>query len=574
MQLGLSFAAWLLLAAPLGSLAGATLSDPEIDRYNVRISTQTFSGLYQFTTNTLLVETAEAIQDLGTDTIKLYLASNFPGKYGINLPANVTNLVTLVRDEPSCRRVMDMPFKNYVAWIYPFAYWWPFDGYSASERSSEYKEVYDLTRYFLTNYNNSGKTFYLGHWEGDGYLTGGDWTTNPTPTMVQGFIDCLNNRQKAIDDAKAATGHTNVNVFCYAEANRVRDAMLNGPASNQRMINAVVPNVTNLDYLSYSSYDAQNLSTANLYATLDYMETKLPTNKVSVIPGERIWIGEYGFANSGNTPAQQEPPTRAYIQRLLNYGRKSIPFILFWEIYNNEPGRNFCLIDSNNVKVASWYLHERFINNSRMKCAQFKETNGRIPTDAEFVSLVSPMLDQPFPAPLSLVVSNLAGTLLSVSSARVSGSVAQGIYGSDGAAMRLYWGRQDGAADRNAWEQSLPLGVNTNFNAVTLVATLGNLAQNTNYFFRFYASNSIGEAWAPSSGQFSTVTLNPSAFAYRMKIRFTGYDRGEPLQNFPCLINLGTNLPGFSYQQFASPTGSDLRITDSGGLVPILHEID
>ena len=33
----------------------------------------------------------------------------------------------------------------------------------------------------------------------------------------------------------------------------------------------VIPYVTNLDYLSYSSYDAQKLSAANLYATLNYM---------------------------------------------------------------------------------------------------------------------------------------------------------------------------------------------------------------------------------------------------------------------------------------------------------------
>jgi len=38
--------------------AGASLSDPAVDAYNVRVGTQTFAGLYQFTTNTLLVETA------------------------------------------------------------------------------------------------------------------------------------------------------------------------------------------------------------------------------------------------------------------------------------------------------------------------------------------------------------------------------------------------------------------------------------------------------------------------------------------------------------------------------------
>jgi hypothetical protein len=59
-----------------------------------------------------------------------------------------------------------------------------------------------------------------------------------------------------------------------------------------------------------------------------------------------------------------------------------------------------------------------------------------------------------------------------------------------------------------------------------------------------------------------------------MKIVLSGYDRGEALLNFPVLINLGTNLPGFSYHQFASPTGGDLRFTDAGGVSPIPFEID
>ena len=575
--LGPLMLALFVMAFPTTARSGS-LNDPEVDRYNVRIGTQTFSGLYHFTTNTLLVETANAIHDMGSDTIKMFLASGYPGKYGITLGPKITNLVTLARDEPSCRHVLDMPFRNYVAWTYPFAYWWPFDGYSASERSSEYKEFYDLTRYFLTNYNNSGKTFYLGHWEGDGYLTGGDWSTNPTPTMVQGFIDCLNNRQKAIDDAKAATGYTNVNVYCYAEANRVRDAMLNGPSSNIRMINAVVPYVTNLDYLSYSSYDAQRLNTANLYSTLDYMEAHLPTNKVSAIAGERIWIGEYGFANAGDSPAAQEPETRAYIQRLLNYGHQAIPFILFWEIYDNETNTDgsykyFYLIDPNNNKAPCYDLHQRFINNARLAVGRFKETNGRVPNNSEFITLVSPMLDQPLPPLSGMSYSNVLGTLLTPTSGLVSGTFAQGIYGDDFATMGLFWGPQDGGTNRASWEHSLSFGPNTNWNPRTVIATLTNLLSNTNYSFRFYASNATGEVWAPVK-TISTIAVNPAAFAYRMKISFNGYYRGEVLANFPVAILLGTNLPGFSYQEFASRTGGDLRLTDSSGLLPIQYEID
>ena len=410
---GFGFGIWrlMLLLVGLGAAnlaSAATLSDPAVDSYNTRVGTETFSGLYKFTASTLLVETAKAITNIGTDTIKLYMGHNTSGQSGVTLGSNITNLLTLARDEPSYRQVLDMPFRRFIMWEYPFSNPdAPFqDGnYTSTEQANDYREMYDLTRYLLTNYNHTAKSFYLGHWEGDGYLSVNNWSTNPSAAVVTGMILWENVRQKAVDDAKASTSYSNVNVFYYAEANRVRDAMNNGPTNNVRMINAVIPYVTNLDYVSYSSYDGMNLSASSLYSTLDYMQAHLPTNKAGLVSGERMWIGEYGWG--GNTTDSQEPLNRSYIQRLLgwNSGGQCLQFILFWEIYDNEVAKNFCLIDSNNVQTASWYLHQRFINQGRLLTAQFKETNGRLPTDTEFSSLMTPLLNQPLPAPVNLTRS-------------------------------------------------------------------------------------------------------------------------------------------------------------------------
>jgi hypothetical protein len=567
----------LIAGLGVGSLAsGAPLSDPAVDSYNTRVGTETFSGLYKFSTNTLLVETAQAITNLGSDTIKFYMGHNTSGQSGVTLTSNVTNLLTLARDEPSYRRVLDMPFRHLIIWEYPLSNPdAPFqDGnYTITEQANDYREMYDLTRYFLTNYNGSGKTFYLGHWEGDGYLNVNNWTTNPSAAVVSGMILWENTRQKAVDDAKASTSSSNVNVFYYAEANRVRDAMLNGPTNNVRMINAVIPYVTNLDYVSYSSYDAMNLSASTLYTTLDYMQAHLPTSKALVVPGERMWIGEYGWG--GNSTDSQEPLNRAYIQRLLgwNSGGRCLQFILYWEIYDNEVGKSFCLIDSNNVQVASWYLHQRFINQARLLTAQFKETNGRLPTDTEFSSLMIPLLNQPLPAPVNLTLANGGVTGVTTMSATVAGTVAQGVYGGDQATLWVFWGSQDSGTVRANWQQAVQVAVNTNFNPVSLTTTLTNLAPAANYFYRFYATNAAGEAWAPASAAFATA-LDPQGFGSRMKIVLSGYTRGEALTNFPVLVTLGPSQPGFSYRQFASPTGGDLRFTDSSGTVPVFHEID
>src|SRR5258706_418043 len=67
------------------ALSAALMSDPAADAYNVRVGSQTFAGLYKFSTNTLLVETAEAIRDMGSGVLKFYMGSDYVTKYGITL---------------------------------------------------------------------------------------------------------------------------------------------------------------------------------------------------------------------------------------------------------------------------------------------------------------------------------------------------------------------------------------------------------------------------------------------------------------------------------------------------------
>src|SRR6185437_11291157 len=184
----------LLCLAVLRPADAAPLSDSQVDAYNMRIGTETFAGMYKFTTNTLLVETAEAITNLGSDVIKLYIGPNTSGQSGVTLGPKITSLLTLVRDEPSYRKVFDMPFRHMVIWTYPMANPEPpfTDGnYSHSEQAVDYREIYDLTCYLLTNYNNSGREFFLGPWEGDGYLSVNNWKTNPSPAVVQAMIGWL-----------------------------------------------------------------------------------------------------------------------------------------------------------------------------------------------------------------------------------------------------------------------------------------------------------------------------------------------------------------------------------------------
>ncbi len=63
------------------------------------------------------------------------------------------------------------------------------------------------------------------------------------------------------------------------------------------------------------------------------------------------------------------------------------------------------------------------------------------------------------------------------------------------------------------------------------------------------------------------------AFAHEVGVAFTGYSGGSTLSDFPVLVRLSPNIPGFSYADFAIASGGDLRFFDAvGRLLP--HEID
>jgi hypothetical protein len=125
------------------------------------------------------------------------------------------------------------------------------------------------------------------------------------------------------------------------------------------------------------------------------------------------------------------------------------------------------------------------------------------------------------------------------------------------------------------YQDGSPVGGATN-SSYTFVVLLGT---NT-YYCSVTNSNSGGTPTVSSTGTVAgisvpgTLVLNPSNFSYKLKIQFNGYNRGEALQDFPALVRLGTNVSGFSYSQFASPAGGDLRFADSSGTVALPYEID
>ena len=363
------------------------ITDPEVLNYNYAVGTQSIGPSYGHTTDDRLVETAKAIQGMGSNILKISLSLS---SYNITGRPAYNSLTTMVRDDPSFRQVLDMPFTYYFFWARSHSNWK--DGYSTAERREDSIQIADLTAYLLDKYNNSGKQFFLGHWEGDWYLLDNyDANYVPSQQRINGMIQWFIARQNAVDAAKKQTPHNNVEVFSYAEVNRVVDAM-NGKI---RVVSHVLP-YTNVDYVSYSCYDSQGLSQTEFHNVLNYIEGNLPQK--SGIKGKRVFIGEMGRSaqDFGFNKTQHEQVNRENIRKSIAWGA---PFVLYWEMYNNEikdgVQRGFWLIDDKNEKWPLYNTYKNFYTKAKNWVAGQKKSLNRLPTREEFNTWATTSLANP-----------------------------------------------------------------------------------------------------------------------------------------------------------------------------------
>jgi hypothetical protein len=149
------------------------------------------------------------------------------------------------------------------------------------------------------------------------------------------------------------------------------------------MTNEVIPH-TAIDFVSYSSYDTTNQNTAGLAQALDYIESKL-TSKPG-LKGKRVWIGEYGFPAENHSPAEQDVKSKEVIAAAVRWG---CPFVLYWELYNNEvtregKQRGFWLIDDKGVKQPVYETHRKACQWGRSYVAELLQRSQRPPTTDEY----------------------------------------------------------------------------------------------------------------------------------------------------------------------------------------------
>ncbi len=287
---------------------------------------------YHFTSENPVVETVKASFNMGFRMVKLD-----------------------AKDRPALSVALSLPFSHVFLWFRTTKHW--MYGMTPQFQKTEYDETYAFAKTLLDNETLAGRHIFIGHWEGDWLLLGEGNAGGDAPKQgVEGMIGWINLRQKAILDAKKASPNSKVNIYQYVEVNRVRDAMVGG---KKRLVNEVLPHVK-VDYVSYSGYDVQQDTKANIHATLDYIEKHLQPNPS--IQGKRVFIGEFGMPLQGKSREEQNRLNQQFIRNFLSWGT---PFLLYWSMYDTPANmvatRKMGLIDEKNTKIPFGLTMERFL---------------------------------------------------------------------------------------------------------------------------------------------------------------------------------------------------------------------
>jgi hypothetical protein len=307
-----------------------------------RLGATHMDGQYYFTSEPYIIEGAKKLNELGYGILKLWFskADGNQGGYRYNSDWKLTRTMTLkdLAQHEYYKVVFDMPFKVFALNIN--------DGFGRESKEDQTPtlkrvetEMYDLTKYLLTQYKNRDVTFILEMWEGDWTLRGGTqpsakWKENgvpeDAPVRVKNFIDWVTARQNGVDRARNEIGKTECKVYHAIEVNRVFDGLEGIPT----LTTNVLPKVK-VDMVSWSSYDGRTLDGLLMYKGIDIIRQHLvPTEYMK---GKKVvFIGEVG------RPENIENQTRESIREFwdLNmavYLAQDMPYIIQWELFCNEP---------------------------------------------------------------------------------------------------------------------------------------------------------------------------------------------------------------------------------------------
>lgn len=318
-----------------------------------------------------LADGAKDIKDIGATSIKLFMGGNYNAG-AVNGTAlypmqdtrgwsdtTAANLTELAQTTEYASVIGDTDFTKV------FLNVWPLTGFTETDAwkgdlttglglasfhtllQNEYNEIKALAEYLMATYAGEGRTFYLSTWEGDwAYLAGTDTTITVRPSYLDGrMVVWLQNRIRAVEDAKRGQTETGVTVKSVVECNRVYDAY--HKASVDRLVTKVLPRISP-DVVSYSAYETLTQYGANYTEWAAYVSQNFPRAIQQIraaCPQSEVIVGEFGY------PEEELAYNTATMlaHTLETFEDAGINDAIFWGMWDNEQSggdyRGFWLID-------------------------------------------------------------------------------------------------------------------------------------------------------------------------------------------------------------------------------------
>ncbi|WP_439130897.1 hypothetical protein [Polaribacter sp.] len=379
------------------SVFGQNENLASMEDYNFILGTNSFPTKYQFTNYTKLIEQAKQTKALGSNIFKTTISEKKLKDYGYK-PKDVDNIMDVLDLIPDYQKIFNMDFKYFFFWVHTATKIKWKNGISKQQEKRLYKEIFNFTSFLLKEYNNTGKTFFIGNWEGDWLLHGeGNKKSNPSKETVANMTKWLQIRQRAIADAKNKSKSKNVNVYYYIEVNLALKGMDGGTCITKD----ILPNV-DVDFVSYSSYESSKKKDYQtnkkvLTKVLDYIESQLKPKKGLPFK-RRVFIGEYGghaFDDRPQTHLRQFDNVKDIMQISIE---EDLPFALHWQLYNNEYAKNgkskhMSLINEEGKKRPMYFLHQNYYIQLNDYLKNYKQQNKTYPSQTDFKNKALEVLD-------------------------------------------------------------------------------------------------------------------------------------------------------------------------------------
>jgi hypothetical protein len=290
-------------------------------------------GGYAFTHRDALNEGAAAIESLGARCIKVGLSLDsekpsstlYPGHSRWPVFESLADLAAT----PYFRELFERDFETFILVVFrpgrPAGYWR--DGITEADEREEEKQLADLTRYLLTTYAQSHKTFVIQNWEGDWAIRGAfNPATSPTENAISSMIRWLAARQRGVERGRREAGVEGSTVLHGCEVNLVTPA-----------VRSVVPVVTThvlphvgVDLVSYSAWDTKDDLVA-FEEALGFIASK---HRAASSRGCGVYVGEFGYPETGSTPDVVLQRTAERLDVARTFG---CPYAVYWQLYCNEP---------------------------------------------------------------------------------------------------------------------------------------------------------------------------------------------------------------------------------------------